>query len=124
MAHRLVAAISGLVTLALTGWMWLSRQMKRLKISLTIASGMFLLQAGLGAGLVGPTDSVWLATGHLAAALMTLALLNGALIVSFLPENQINRSSSSSLLKRRSLAVLLLVFGLMISGVLIARLDA
>lgn len=124
MAHRLIAAFGGLVTISLTAWMWLSRQRDRIKISLTVASGLFLLQAGLGAGLVGQTGSVWLAAGHLAAALMTLALLSAALIVSFLPKNQINRSSSPSVLKRRSLAVLLLVFGLMISGVLIARLDA
>ncbi len=124
MAHRLIAAFGGLVTISLTAWMWLSRQRDRIKISLTVASGLFLLQAGLGAGLVGQTGSVWLAAGHLAAALMTLALLSAALIVSFLPKNQINRSSSPSVLMRRSLSVLLLVFGLMISGVLIARLDA
>lgn len=124
MAHRLIAAFGGLVTISLTGWMWLSRQRDRIKISLTVASGLFLLQAGLGGGLFGQTGSVWLAIGHLAAALMTLAPLSAALIVSFLPKNQINRSSSPSVLKRRSLSVLLLVFGLMISGVLIARLDA
>ncbi len=124
MVHRLIAAFGGLVTISLTAWMWLSRQRDRIKISLTVASGLFLLQAGLGVGLVDQTGSVWLAAGHLAAALMTLALLSEALIVSFLPKNQINRSSSPSVLKRRSLAVLLLVFGLMISGVLIARLDA
>ncbi|GAP10107.1 protoheme IX farnesyltransferase [Bellilinea caldifistulae] len=125
-AHRLIAAISGLITLSLTGWMWLKRQGGGLKFSLTITSVLFLVQAGLGAGLAGGVGAVWLSTAHLAAALSSMALLSGAVTQSFLsgPFPQQNSPFFRSSLRRFSTATLLLVFGLMISGVLVARLDA
>ncbi|GIV65077.1 MAG: protoheme IX farnesyltransferase [Bellilinea sp.] len=125
-AHRLIAAISGMMTLTLTGWMWVKRQGGGLKFSLTITSVLFLGQAGLGAGLAGDVGTVWLSTAHLAAALITMALLSGVVTQSFLssPFQQQSSPFFRSSFRRFSTATLLLVFGLMISGVLVARLDA
>jgi len=126
MAHRLVAALSGLITLGLTIWVWVRQQGGWLKMSLTIASFFFLAQLLLGAGLVGQADSVWMGVGHLAAALLTMAMLSTALVVSFVSSPDARRPAPflHSHLQQHSFIVLLVVFALMISGVLVARLDA
>ncbi|MFZ6019542.1 MAG: COX15/CtaA family protein, partial [Chloroflexota bacterium] len=126
MAHRLVAALSGLITLGLTIWVWVRQQGGWLKMSLTIASIFFLAQLLLGAGLVGQDDSVWMGVGHLAAALLTMAMLSTALVVSFVSSPDARRPAPflHSHLQQHSFIVLLVVFALMISGVLVARLDA
>jgi len=126
MAHRLVAALSGLITLGLTIWVWVRQQGGWLKMSLTIASFFFLAQLLLGAGLVGQADSVWMGVGHLAAALLTMAMLSTGLVVSFVSSHAAHRPAPflHSLLQKHSFIVLLVVFALMISGVLVARLDA
>ncbi len=127
-AHRLIAAAGGLITLFLTGWMWASRMGGWAKISLTLASVLFLVQAGLGSGLAEQRQvgTIWLAAAHLAAALLTMALLVGAVTHLFLSTGNLPKSSVSlrSSLGRNSAAAFLLIFGLMISGVLAARLDA
>ncbi len=126
MAHRLLSAVSGLITLFLTGWVWARRLGGWLKISLSMASFLFLIQLGLGAGLVNRTEMVWLAAGHLIAALLTMALLSGAVTLSFLSAKDlpIGAISFRSSLRRNAALALWLVFGLMISGMLVARLDA
>lgn len=126
MAHRLIAALSGLITLGLTVWVWIRQRGGWLKTSLTAASIFFLAQLILGAGLVGQTDSLWLGVWHLAAALLTMAMLSTAVVAAFVSTHAPQRSTPflHSLLQRQSLTVLLVVFALMISGVLVARLDA
>ncbi|GIV63732.1 MAG: protoheme IX farnesyltransferase [Bellilinea sp.] len=124
--HRLIAAVSGLITFFLTIWVWIKQENGWLKVSLTFASALFLVQASLGAGLAGEVETLWLAAGHLAAALITMALLSGAVTLLFLPtpNSRKNNSYFRSSLQRYSTITLLLVFGLMISGVMVARLDA
>lgn len=125
-AHRLIAAISGLITFGLTIWAWFRQQSSWLKTSLTIASVFFLAQLVLGVGLVGQSDSAWGVVWHTAAALLTMGMLSTAVVASFVSSNSDQHPIPflQSLLQRHALTVLVVVFGLMISGVLVARLDA
>ncbi len=126
MAHRVLAALSGIITIGLTVWAWIRVKNGGRKWTLTGAAILFTAQLFWGMGLSGTIRVEWLAVVHLAAALITMGLLTVSATVSFLPRSTAGIVSLwyRSRLVRLSAGAAAILFLLMLSGVLVARLGA
>ncbi|MEN4011173.1 MAG: heme o synthase [Bellilinea sp.] len=125
MAHRVISALGGLLTVAATVWALLARASRGLRRMLIAASGLHLAQVGFGAGLVFVPQPVILPVLHLIAALLILGLVTGAVTVSYYQAagccSQFDFNGSFA---RLAITAMVSVFVLMVSGMVVSRLGA
>lgn len=125
LAHRLISALSGLLTLAAGAWAVRVRASRLLVGMLAAASLLNLAQLAVGAGLVFIAQPVLLSVIHLASALSILGLVTAAAVIAFYAA----AGMDSVFVFRSPFARLALVsafgvFVLMVSGMLVSRMDA
>lgn len=127
MGHRVLAAVSGLMTLIAAGWAWQQKRSGLVRSALTGALLLITAGAAIGGGLVFSSSTGLLSAVHLALALAVMGLITMAATAVFYEE----KASSTYLVlnfsapfARLTVITALVVFILMLSGGVTAALNA
>ena len=128
-AHRALAVIAGLLVWLAAGWALLqrNRQSWLVRIALSAAAGLMLVESLVGGLGVLKPDAIWPDPLHLSLAMLVFGLVLVAAVTVYVKQAEVNpglRLKFQSPFARLSLWTLAGIFTLMLSGALVSALDA